>query len=758
MFNNDEEFKGNTLKEIRDNVLLRVENDENKDKYVVLFQNRRCVHDKSSVTYQSLCVNLNEYKKTNDTVHYTNRSINLDDWIKIISENGHIVIVLICPETKSNGKIVRNYYGSFSPAISNRGLIASIQKFKLSYDIIFHFTNENKTHVYGGLKYTEIFPLLSDIESLPIEWIFSNKEHGESFTKILKRLYKKKLPFIFYQNKQAPIQRIVHYLNSVNHYNEHTIIDRTPNLYESIIDFQTRESLSLIGSQPENIIDVLCPCNHPWGVEIYKSWIEHPQNNRDIIKYRHNLFKNLVSNPSQLVKYIKNINKILSPIKYKTWNDIWKKQEFTSVESLYKIYRAINNFSQAIHRLSEHKDPPIKVVEYDAIVNHVMVYIWNKYPITQNMDENNIFVIADYSFSDLRDKLNEQLKMIIDQFIDQCGLSKNNVRYNKDQTAIIVPHTIEWSCKINNLELDAIELSEVKYLINLPILKSTHDKYNDLVSRMFNLASIRTYTLLEKIKPLQDIVFKIQQCLGTEECVLKIAQQMLQRKLILPIFHNSMEIIVDGITLPNPNMPLNTSRNSRIKQQYPLYNVKNNGMFNIDNVSMIHGTTGSGKSSFLRIIGVNTVLAHAGLPVFAKRMNLPLLSHIYMHTGINDSLENGVSSFKREMLRLNSILNNNEKSKSLILTDELHQCVRQDIGENLLKCLINYITNKCTQTICIMSTHHVIKSQINRKDYVFRDDHTMNRGTNSDYNIEKLLQNYHINNLLFSNSNKKLKL
>lgn len=72
-------------------------------------------------------------------------------------------------------------------------------------------------------------------------------------------------------------------------------------------------------------------------------------------------------------------------------------------------------------------------------------------------------------------------------------------------------------------------------------------------------------------------------------------------------------------------------------------------------VLLISGSNMSGKSTLLRAVGVNTVLAMAGAPVRAKHMRLtPLQTGASIR--INDSLQEGNSRFYAEITRLRKIL------------------------------------------------------------------------------------------------------
>jgi len=63
----------------------------------------------------------------------------------------------------------------------------------------------------------------------------------------------------------------------------------------------------------------------------------------------------------------------------------------------------------------------------------------------------------------------------------------------------------------------------------------------------------------------------------------------------------------------------------------------------------------SGKSTLLRTLGVNVVLAQAGAPVRAERLRLSPLA-VGASIRVNDSLQGGISRFYAEILRLRQIL------------------------------------------------------------------------------------------------------
>jgi hypothetical protein len=88
---------------------------------------------------------------------------------------------------------------------------------------------------------------------------------------------------------------------------------------------------------------------------------------------------------------------------------------------------------------------------------------------------------------------------------------------------------------------------------------------------------------------------------------------------------------------------------------------------------LVSGSNMSGKSTYLRTVGVNVVLAMAGAPVRARRLRLTPLT-VGASIQVNDSLQAGSSRFYAEITRLRRIYDiAAERPALLFLLDELLQ-------------------------------------------------------------------------------------
>ena len=133
-----------------------------------------------------------------------------------------------------------------------------------------------------------------------------------------------------------------------------------------------------------------------------------------------------------------------------------------------------------------------------------------------------------------------------------------------------------------------------------------------------------------------------------------------------------------------------------------------NNFIDIENKGSIMLVTGSnmaGKSTYLRSIGINVILAMAGAPVCADRFSLSPVQ-LLSSMRIADNLEESTSTFYAELKKLKTVIdkvNNNEKV--FILLDEIlrgtNSLDRHAGSEALIKQLIK------KEAAAIIATHDV---------------------------------------------------
>lgn len=99
--------------------------------------------------------------------------------------------------------------------------------------------------------------------------------------------------------------------------------------------------------------------------------------------------------------------------------------------------------------------------------------------------------------------------------------------------------------------------------------------------------------------------------------------------------------------------------------------VANDYKANTHSLALITGSNMAGKSTFLRTVGVNAVLAYAGAVVCAEYLTLPIY-RLVSYMRIKDNLNESTSTFKAELDRMKFILELVDVAQdSFVLIDEM---------------------------------------------------------------------------------------
>lgn len=99
--------------------------------------------------------------------------------------------------------------------------------------------------------------------------------------------------------------------------------------------------------------------------------------------------------------------------------------------------------------------------------------------------------------------------------------------------------------------------------------------------------------------------------------------------------------------------------------------VRNDFSISDQHYYIITGANMAGKSTFLRSVGINYVLATCGMPVFADRLRVSLFS-LFSSMRTTDDLAHGISYFNAELLRLQQLIETcRQNSHTLIILDEI---------------------------------------------------------------------------------------
>ena len=124
-----------------------------------------------------------------------------------------------------------------------------------------------------------------------------------------------------------------------------------------------------------------------------------------------------------------------------------------------------------------------------------------------------------------------------------------------------------------------------------------------------------------------------------------------------------------------------------------------------ENFVFLTGANMAGKSTLIKAVGSSVFLAHIGMGVPAKKMELSLFDGLLSNINVSDNIAKGESYFFNEVQRIkNTIYKINNGQKWLVLIDELFKGTNV---QDAMKCSLVVIKGliKIKNSLFILSTH-----------------------------------------------------
>lgn len=148
---------------------------------------------------------------------------------------------------------------------------------------------------------------------------------------------------------------------------------------------------------------------------------------------------------------------------------------------------------------------------------------------------------------------------------------------------------------------------------------------------------------------------------------------------------------------------------------------------------VVSGSNMSGKSTFLRALGLNTVLAYMGAPVRCGRLVLPVMK-VAAAMRIEDDITSGKSRFYAEMLRLKQMIEWSAREPLLFLIDEIMSGTnshdRRIASEWVVQALIS------NGAVGLISTHDLSLTQIPSSDLPGSNVHFRDSGKDGELQFD----------------------
>ena len=492
------------------------------------------------------------------------------------------------------------------------------------------------------------------------------------------------------------IKHLINYLTNelkrnISHFKK--VVIRKNNDY-LIMDIHTKRNLELTESirnkeRMFSLLWLLDETKTAMGSRKLKSWLESPLTNKELIEYRYNIVSTLLEEfilSEELRRYlyeVYDLERLCGRISLGTANGKDLIQLKNSLKTLPEIndiltkinYKQLTDVSDLYNLLenSLYETPPQSLQEGYLI----------KSGFNKELD----------TLKDLRSGGKEFISNYEQEERDKTGIKNLKVGFNK-----VFGYYIEISK--GNLPLVKEEfgyirkqtLANCERFIN-PVLKEKEDLVLSAEEKIINLE----YDLFIEIRNKCNEYIPILQEIST---IISEIDVLSSFALVSEKYHYTKPTISVDNTLE-----IIEGRHPVVEKVIKDEYVPNDIIMNKDtSILLITGPNMAGKSTYMRELGIITIMAQIGCYVPAKKAIIPIFDKIFTRIGASDDLVSGESTFMVEMTESANAIKN-ATPNSLILFDELGRGTATFDGMSIAQAILEYINNKIGCKT-LFSTHY----------------------------------------------------
>lgn len=237
-----------------------------------------------------------------------------------------------------------------------------------------------------------------------------------------------------------------------------------------------------------------------------------------------------------------------------------------------------------------------------------------------------------------------------------------------------------------NLPLLQVMVQRIKMMLNKPELKEIIDNKGKTVSRADMLR--RGYYFHRRFK---DECFQLIDIHNTLDAYYSMATACINFNYTYPVFVVSDNPVLTATQLWHPLLQVPVSYTVTLNKQ--------------ENFLFLTGANMAGKSTFIKAAGLAVYLAHVGMGVAAKSLEISYFDGLLSNIQVEDNIIQGESYFFNEVQRIRKTIEKiSDGKKWLILIDELFKGTNV---QDAMKCSSTVIEGllKMQNVLFVLSTH-----------------------------------------------------
>ena len=422
-----------------------------------------------------------------------------------------------------------------------------------------------------------------------------------------------------------------------------------------VLDSATVENLSLIpGEKGKNLYDIMNNCKTSMGSRLLKKWILQPLKDRKEIEKRLDLVQNFLEDPlslNEIREYLRGVydlERIISRLSYGKSSP----KDLVSLRESLRITFEINEVLSTNEKLSH-----LSLKELPDLVEYLDRAIYDE-PSSTIGDGKVIKDGFSKELDDYRELLfhsKDKLAQFEKMERRKTGIQNLKVGYNQ-----VFGYYIEVSKANLSKVPDYYERKQT--LVNserfiTPELKEFEEKVLSAKERIEEIEKALYEEILKRVKENLKDVEEIAQSLAEIDLYSTLAYNASLYGYTRPEFSQDELVIKDG-------------RHPVVERFTKEFTPNDVYMDENSRFIILTGPNMSGKSTYIRQIGLIAVMAQMGSFVPASYAKLPIFDRVFTRMGARDDISSGKSTFMVEMSEVSLILSRATKN-SLILLDEI---------------------------------------------------------------------------------------
>ena len=472
-------------------------------------------------------------------------------------------------------------------------------------------------------------------------------------------------------------------------FNEHKymILGNNAQYQLNIIDYYSYEN---INSKYQSLNDVINNCCTPMGKRKFKMRLCSPFTCINTIQNYYNITEKVILNELENkirdnLKAISDLERLLRKIDIK----------YIQPYELFQIYESFINTVNLINLLlnSNLKNDLLNFIDKKSIklFNESINFIEDNFDL-EKLKRNNLIEIKENIYKKNICKDIDDLIFKIDNsigFMEKLAKKLDIFINNTDKSIISIKHNDRDGYYLLTTKTRGIKLkNEIEKLDNLSLDENNSINISDLIFKELNNNIKISYPgldnhsdELEGLYKELDILIKEKFCSDIKKwyekyspMLLKVINFISEFDLISnsaftankfhyckPVINQNQQSFINAKQLRHPIIE------RIIDYEYTPHDIKlDQDLFG----NLIYGVNSCGKSSLMKAVGLNLIMAQCGLYVPSTNFEYNIFTSLYTRISGNDNLFKGQSSFIVEMNELRCILKRCNKN-SLIIGDEI---------------------------------------------------------------------------------------